>query len=143
MTDPSLPASGSAIIGTGHYRPDHVLTNIDLESMVETSDEWIRRRTGIEERHIAAESETVAQMATHAARAALEDADIDPSEITQVIVATCSDEERSPSAAGRVAQALGLSAPPPSTSAPPAPASATPWPSPTRASVPGPPGRRS
>ncbi|MGO3315445.1 MAG: beta-ketoacyl-ACP synthase III [Brachybacterium tyrofermentans] len=114
MTDSSLPATparGSAIIGTGHYRPDRILTNVDLESIVETSDDWIRRRTGIEERHIAAESETVAQMATHAARAALEDAGIEPSEVTQVIVATCSDEERSPSAAGRVAQALGLSAP--------------------------------
>lgn len=114
MTDSSLPAApalGSAIIGTGHYRPERVLTNIDLESIVETSDDWIRRRTGIEERHIAAESETVAQMATHAARAALEDAGIEPSEVSQVIVATCSDEERSPSAAGRVAQALGLSAP--------------------------------
>ncbi|MGP9845659.1 beta-ketoacyl-ACP synthase III [Brachybacterium sp. 107] len=108
---PATPAPGSAIIGTGHYRPERVLTNIDLESIVETSDDWIRRRTGIEERHIAAESETVAQMATHAARAALEDAGIEPSEVTQVIVATCSDEERSPSAAGRVAQALGLSAP--------------------------------
>ncbi|MGP5362190.1 beta-ketoacyl-ACP synthase III [Brachybacterium tyrofermentans] len=114
MTDSSLPATpapGSAIIGTGHYRPERILTNVDLESIVETSDDWIRRRTGIEERHIAAESETVAQMATHAARAALEDAGIEPSEVTQVIVATCSDEERSPSAAGRVAQALGLSAP--------------------------------
>ncbi|MGP9681592.1 beta-ketoacyl-ACP synthase III [Brachybacterium sp. AOP3-A1-3] len=108
---PATPAPGSAIIGTGHYRPERVLTNIDLESIVETSDDWIRRRTGIEERHIAAESATVAQMATHAARAALEDAGIEPSEVTQVIVATCSDEERSPSAAGRVAQALGLSAP--------------------------------
>lgn len=114
MTDPSLPAlpaAGTAIIGTGHHRPDRVLTNVDLESMVETTDEWIRRRTGIEERHIAGESETVAEMATQAARAALADAGIDPSEITQVIVATCSDEERSPSAAGRVAQALGLAAP--------------------------------
>ncbi|MDN5901496.1 MAG: ketoacyl-ACP synthase III [Brachybacterium sp.] len=108
---PALPAAGTAIIGTGHHRPDRVLTNVDLESMVETTDEWIRRRTGIEERHIAGESETVAEMATQAARAALADAGIDPSEITQVIVATCSDEERSPSAAGRVAQALGLAAP--------------------------------
>lgn len=107
----SGPAAGTAIIGTGHYRPERILTNVDLESMVETSDEWIRRRTGIEERHIAEESETVAEMAAHAARAALADAAIDPSEITQVIVATCSDEERSPSAAGRVVQALGLSAP--------------------------------
>lgn len=63
MTDSSLPATpapGSAIIGTGHYRPERILTNVDLESIVETSDDWIRRRTGIEGRHIAAESETVA-----------------------------------------------------------------------------------
>ncbi|GAA1490855.1 beta-ketoacyl-ACP synthase III [Brachybacterium sacelli] len=103
--------TGSTIIGIGHHRPDRILTNRDLEKMVETSDDWIRRRTGIEERRIAGESETVAEMATHAARAALADARIDRSEVTQVIVATCSDTERSPSAAGRVAHALGLSAP--------------------------------
>jgi len=102
---------GSRIVGTGHHRPERVMTNQDLEQLVETSDEWIRQRTGIEQRHVAADGEGVPEMAIAAARAALADADIDPSEVTQVIVATCSNEERSPSAAGRVAQALGIPAP--------------------------------
>ncbi|MFC7457006.1 hypothetical protein ACFQS2_07410 [Brachybacterium sp. GCM10030267] len=105
------PAAGSRIMGTGHYRPARILTNHDLEQLVETSDEWIRQRTGIESRRIAGEDETVASMATEAARAALADAGIDASEITQVLVATCSNDEHSPSAAGRVAEALGLPAP--------------------------------
>ncbi|MGO3208938.1 MAG: beta-ketoacyl-ACP synthase 3, partial [Brachybacterium sp.] len=79
--------------------------------LVETTDEWIRQRTGIESRRIAAAGEGVPEMATAAARAALADAGVDPSEVTQIIVATCSNEERSPSAAGRVAQALGIPAP--------------------------------
>lgn len=108
-TSRSVP--GSRIAGTGHYRPDRILTNHDLEQMVETSDAWIRQRTGIESRRLAREDETVAEMATAAARAALVDAEVDPAEITQVIVATCSNEERSPSTAGRVAQALGLDGP--------------------------------
>lgn len=102
------PAAGSRIIGTGHYRPERILTNHDLEQMVETSDEWIRQRTGIETRRIAAEDQDVADLAAEAGRAALADAGVDPSEVTQVIVATCSNQERSPSAAGRTAQLLGL-----------------------------------
>ncbi|WP_010532841.1 beta-ketoacyl-ACP synthase III [Brachybacterium squillarum] len=105
------PVAGSRILGTGHYRPEGILTNADLEQMVETSDEWIRQRTGIETRHVAAEDETVADMAVAAARAAIADAGVDPASITQVIVATCSSEERSPSVAGRVVQALGIPAP--------------------------------
>ncbi|MGO1227683.1 MAG: beta-ketoacyl-ACP synthase 3 [Brachybacterium sp.] len=102
---------GSQIVGTGHYRPERVMTNHELEQLVETNDEWIRQRTGIESRRIAAAGEGVPEMATAAARAALADAGVDPSEVTQIIVATCSNEERSPSAAGRVAQALGIPAP--------------------------------
>lgn len=105
------PAAGSRIVGTGHYRPERVMTNTDLEKLVETSDEWIVQRTGIEERRIAAEDQDVADLAAEAGRMALTDAGVDPSEVTQVIVATCSNLERSPSAAGRVAQLLGLSAP--------------------------------
>lgn len=105
------PVAGSRILGTGHHRPEGVLTNADLEQMVETSDAWIQQRTGIRTRHVAAEDETVADMAILAARAAVADAGIDPAAIDQVIVATCSTEERSPSAAGRVAQALDLQAP--------------------------------
>jgi 3-oxoacyl-[acyl-carrier-protein] synthase III len=103
--------AGSRIVGTGHHRPERILTNQDLEQMVETSDEWILQRTGIETRHIAADGQDVADLAAEAGRAALVDAGVDPSEVTQVIVATCSNLERSPSAAGRVSQLLGLDAP--------------------------------
>ncbi|MFC0675869.1 beta-ketoacyl-ACP synthase III [Brachybacterium hainanense] len=102
---------GSRIIGTGFFQPERVLTNQELEAMVETSDEWIRQRTGIVTRRIAGEDDTVASMSAQAARMALADAGVDASEVTQVIVATCSNDERSPSAAGRVAEALGMSSP--------------------------------
>ena len=59
----------SRIIGTGSYLPETVLTNIDLEKSMETSDDWIRERTGIERRHYAAAGETTVDMAEHAARA--------------------------------------------------------------------------
>lgn len=107
----STPALGSRIVGTGHYRPERVMTNHDLEQLVETSDEWIRQRTGIEERRIASDEQDVAHLAAEAGRAALADAGIDSSAVTQVIVATCSNQERSPSAAGRTAQLLGLANP--------------------------------
>ncbi|MCG7311230.1 beta-ketoacyl-ACP synthase III [Brachybacterium sp. ACRRE] len=105
---PTTPPAGSRIVGTGHYRPERIMTNNDLEQMVETSDEWIRQRTGIESRRIAADDQDVADLAAEAGRNALADAGIDPSQVTQVIVATCSNQERSPSAAGRVAHLLGL-----------------------------------
>ena len=62
----------SRIAGTGSYLPQKIITNRDLEKMVDTSDEWIRTRTGIERRHIAAEGETTVDLAEHAARRALE-----------------------------------------------------------------------
>src|SRR5690606_9603615 len=71
-----LPAAG--ILGVGAYLPERVLTNHDIEALVETSDEWIRTRTGISERRIAAEDETTTDLAEKAARRALEDAGIAP-----------------------------------------------------------------
>ena len=62
----------SRIAGTGSYAPERVLTNADLEKMVETSDEWIRTRTGIERRHIAADDQTTSSLAVEAARRAME-----------------------------------------------------------------------
>ncbi|MGY5765439.1 beta-ketoacyl-ACP synthase III [Brachybacterium sp. DNPG3] len=106
-----VPAAGARIIGTGHHRPERVMTNHDLEKLVETSDEWIRQRTGIVERRIAADDQDVADLAAEAGRRAIADAGLEPGDITQVIVATCSTQERSPSAAGRVAQLLGLDGP--------------------------------
>jgi 3-oxoacyl-[acyl-carrier-protein] synthase-3 len=71
----------SRIVGTGAHLPSRVLTNFDLEKMVETSDEWIRDRTGIERRHIAAEGETTVDLAERAARRALDAANIDPADV--------------------------------------------------------------
>src|SRR4029453_14898122 len=71
----------SRIVGTGAHLPSRVLTNFDLEKMVETSDEWIRDRTGIERRHIAADGETTVDLAERAARRALDAANVKPPEI--------------------------------------------------------------
>ena len=66
----------AGILGTGHYAPEKILSNADLERMVDTSDEWIRTRTGIQERRIAAETELTSTMGTAAARRALESAGV-------------------------------------------------------------------
>ena len=76
----------SRIVGTGKYLPQRILTNFDLEKMVDTTDEWIRSRTGIERRHLAADGETTSDLAHQAARAALEDARLRPEDIDLVIV---------------------------------------------------------
>jgi 3-oxoacyl-[acyl-carrier-protein] synthase-3 len=104
-------APGSEIVGAGYFQPAKVLTNHDLEGMVETNDEWIRQRTGIRERRIAAEDETVPTMATAAARNALENAGLDASAVDLIVVATCTSFQRSPNTAGRVAKDLGASSP--------------------------------
>ncbi|ADJ44699.1 3-oxoacyl-[acyl-carrier-protein] synthase III [Amycolatopsis mediterranei S699] len=100
---------GSRLTALGHHQPARVLTNADLEGMVDTSDEWIRRRTGIVTRHIADGS--VADLATEAAAKALAAAGLDPGEIGMVIVATCSAIDRCPSIAAQVAGRLGIPAP--------------------------------
>jgi 3-oxoacyl-[acyl-carrier-protein] synthase-3 len=78
----------SRIVGTGAYLPEKVLTNADLEKMVDTTDEWIRSRTGIERRHIAAEGETTVDMAEKAARRALEAAGVSPAEVDFIAFGT-------------------------------------------------------
>ncbi len=87
----------SRISGTGSYLPDKVLTNKDLESMVETSDQWIRERTGIEKRHIAAEGETCVDLGEQAARRAIEAAGIAPGDIDLIIFATTTPDQIFPS----------------------------------------------
>ncbi|MDI6601418.1 MAG: beta-ketoacyl-ACP synthase III [Thermoanaerobacteraceae bacterium] len=82
----------SGIIGIGSYVPERVLTNHDLEKLVDTSDEWITTRTGIKERHIAADTEAASDLASLAARRALEDASMDPKDIELIIVATNSPD---------------------------------------------------
>ena len=80
--------SRASITGWGKYLPDNILTNKDLEEMVETNDEWIRSRTGIKQRYIAADDETTADLAYHAARKALSKADLKAEKIDMIIVAT-------------------------------------------------------
>jgi len=87
------------IAGTGSYLPERVLDNHELEKMVDTSDEWIRERTGIRKRHIAAEGETTCDLAEQAARRALQAADIETDEIDLIIVATTTPDLVFPSTA--------------------------------------------
>ncbi|HHJ14402.1 MAG TPA: ketoacyl-ACP synthase III [Gammaproteobacteria bacterium] len=89
----------SKITGTGSYLPDKVLTNQDLEKMVDTSDQWIRERTGISKRHIAAVGQNTVDLAEHAARRALEAAGRDAQDIDLIIVATTTPDRVFPSSA--------------------------------------------
>jgi 3-oxoacyl-[acyl-carrier-protein] synthase-3 len=82
----------SRITGTGSYLPANVLTNADLERRMDTSDAWIRERTGIERRHIVAAGETTVDMAEHAARAAIAAAGCTPGDIDLIIVGTCTPD---------------------------------------------------
>ncbi len=98
----------SRIIGTGSYYPSQVRTNDDLERMVDTTDQWITDRTGIKERRIIGEDETVATMGTEASRKAIEAAGIDPNSIDMIICATTSHARALPSAACDIQKELGL-----------------------------------
>lgn len=100
-------ARKAKVIGTGSYLPEKVLTNSDLEKMVETSDEWITTRTGIKERRIAAPEEYTSSMGALAAQAALADAKIDASDIDYILVATLTPDYMFPSTACLVQQAIG------------------------------------
>jgi 3-oxoacyl-[acyl-carrier-protein] synthase-3 len=94
--------------GTGAYLPARVMTNDELSRMVDTSDEWIVQRSGIHERHIAAEGEFTSDLATNAARAALEDAGMDPGEIDMIVLATATPDNTFPSTAVTVQANLGI-----------------------------------
>src|SRR5512141_523447 len=95
------------IIGWGRYVPPKIVTNEELARTVDTSDNWIRERSGICERHIAGAKESTATLAIYAARQALETANIDPSEVELIIVATASPEYPFPATACLVQDALG------------------------------------
>ena len=95
------------IIGTGSYLPEKLVTNQDLEKNIETSDEWIRERTGIGARHVAAENESVASLAAKASEKALERAGISALDLDLILVATCSHKEHVPSASCLVQELLG------------------------------------
>lgn len=98
----------SQIVGTGSYLPEKVLTNFDLEKIVETSNDWIIDRTGIKERHIAAEYETAMTMAEIAAQRAMEAAHITPKDVQMIIIATTTPEKIFPSTACLLQQRLGI-----------------------------------
>jgi 3-oxoacyl-[acyl-carrier-protein] synthase-3 len=98
----------SRIAGTGKYLPERVLTNADLEKMVETSDEWIRSRTGIEHRHIAAEGEYTSDLAYKAGLVALESAGLTPNDIDLVVVGTTTPDLIFPNVACLVQEKLGI-----------------------------------
>jgi 3-oxoacyl-[acyl-carrier-protein] synthase-3 len=95
------------IAGTGSYLPEKVLTNFDLEKMVDTTNEWIVSRTGIHERHIAAPEQATSDLCTAAALKALEMADVDPADLDLIIVATLTPDHHFPSTAGFVQRNLG------------------------------------
>lgn len=98
----------SRVIGTGSYLPERILTNHDLEKIVDTSDQWIVERTGIRQRHVAAEGELTSDLALHASRAAIHAAGIDAQEIDLVIVATTTPDLIFPSTACILQSKLGL-----------------------------------
>jgi len=98
----------SRISGTGSYLPEKILTNAELESMVDTTDEWIVARTGIKERHIAAKGEFTSDLATNAARNAIASAGVNASEIDLIIVATTTPDKIFPSVATMVQRKLGI-----------------------------------
>jgi 3-oxoacyl-[acyl-carrier-protein] synthase III len=95
------------IIGTGSYVPPRVLTNADLEKLVDTSDEWIVTRTGISERHIASDDEATSDLAYHAATAALESAGVDAGDLDMILVATATPDMFFPSTACVLQDRLG------------------------------------
>ena len=100
--------SYARITGTGSYLPEKILTNADLEKMVDTSDEWIRSRTGIEERHVAAEGEYTVDLAEKAARNAMDAAGISSDDIDLIIVATTTPDRVFPSTACLLQQRLDI-----------------------------------
>ena len=97
----------SRVIGTGSYLPERILTNLDLEQMVDTSDEWIRSRTGITQRHVAADDQMASDLALNASREAMKAAKIDAGEIDLIIVATTTPDMIFPSTACILQDKLG------------------------------------
>jgi len=97
------------IIGTGSYLPEKVVTNKELEETIDTTDEWIRERTGIKRRHIAADGETTSDMAVQAAERAMEAAEISPDDIDLIVVGTTTPDKIFPATAAIVQRKLGIS----------------------------------
>ena len=98
----------AVVKGVGHYLPERIVPNSEFEKTLDTSDEWIRSRSGIERRHFAAEGETTSAMATNAARAALQDAGLEADDIDAIVLATSTADLTFPSAATMVQAELGM-----------------------------------
>jgi 3-oxoacyl-[acyl-carrier-protein] synthase III len=98
----------SVVVGYGGYLPAKVITNADLSSLVDTTDDWIVERTGIRERHIAGPDEKTSDLAIEACRAALEDAGLGPDAIDLIVLATATPDLTFPATAARVQAALGV-----------------------------------
>ena len=118
LPSPPLPGSRSVrsisaplrsvVLGVGSYLPERVLTNEELATLVDTSDEWIVQRTGIKQRHIAAPGETTSMLGERAARAALAAAGLAPEDIDLIIVGTSTPDYTFPSTATQIQAALGI-----------------------------------
>ncbi|MFT7309986.1 MAG: 3-oxoacyl-[acyl-carrier-protein] synthase-3 [Paracoccaceae bacterium] len=98
----------AVVRGVGHYLPERIVPNSAFEESLETTDEWIRSRSGIQQRHFAAEGENTSHLATHAANAALADAGLEASSMDALIVATSTADLTFPSAATMVQSAIGM-----------------------------------
>lgn len=103
-----MTAIRSVVLGCGSYLPQKVLTNAELATQIDTSDEWIVQRTGIRERHIAAEGEFTSHLAINAAKAALADAGIDAQSIDLIVLATSTPDNTFPATAVAVQNGLGI-----------------------------------
>ena len=100
----------SKITGTGRYLPERILSNFDLEKMVDTTDEWIRTRTGVERRHVCADDETTSDMCVEAAKPALEAAGRKPEDVDMVVIGTTTPDLIFPNIATLVQHRLGIPA---------------------------------
>ena len=98
----------AVVKGVGHYLPERVVPNSEFESTLDTTDEWIRSRTGIKTRHFAADGETTSHMAAAASRKALADSGVEPEEIDLVVLATSTPDSTFPSTATQVQGSLGI-----------------------------------
>lgn len=98
----------AVVVGTGHYLPERVVENAEFEKTLDTSDEWIRTRSGIERRHFAAEGENTSDLGVKAAQAALDNAGLNANDIDAIIVATSTADLTFPSAATMIQQKLGM-----------------------------------
>ena len=98
----------AVVAGIGHYLPQNIVTNADLEKIVDTSDEWIKSRSGIERRHFVANGETTSELAAAAARAALLDANLSAGDIDAIVLATSTADLTFPSAATMVQAKIGM-----------------------------------